>query len=261
MSSLGSNPEIVDLTADHAVSNLNHATRMQYASMPRRANDFAPNGGGVEVIAIDDEPRGGYKTDPNSRHSEKARKRKRLVHTPVRSNDVIELCGDGRAGFSFRGPAAFSIPSSDNEEDSPFLQVIRVFPDVDHKYLEKILSENGNNVVVVVSMLADNESYPKAITLKPAPSATPLVSIEGEPKKWTYDFMSMDSFEPQGHYSQQAQVQLLIDCKYHISSLACFDLLGKMVDQCSYLLYSSVSFKGWSECISCPVQVSLRGRS
>lgn len=216
MASLRSSPEIVDLTADVGISTVPHAARKQYATMRTYANNSDRNNNGeVEVIAIDDETNPRYKTDPNSRYAEKARKRKRLVRTPNRS-DFVDLCGDDGVALPLENSIVFSIPSPDSNEESFFDQVIRVFPDVDHKYLETILLKNGNNVAVVVSMLADNSSYPKASNLKPAPSATPLVFVEGESKKWTYDFMSVDSFEPQGHYHHQAQVQLLIDCKYPI---------------------------------------------
>lgn len=191
MASLRSSPEVVDLTAVDGIST----ARTHYAPRRRHANNFVASSHGVEVIDLDDEPKGGYKTDPNLRHAEKARKRKRPLQTP---GNFVDLRGDD-AG-------------ENNDDESPFTQVLRVFPEVDQIYLEKILFEHGNDVAAVVSALADNDSYPKYVNRKPAP-AIPLVSVEEEVKKWTYDFMSMESFEPKGHYHQQAQVQLLMDCK------------------------------------------------
>jgi hypothetical protein len=236
MASLRGSPEIVDLTADHGIA---HSGRTHFAS--RQA--FDQN----EVIAIDDEPR--YKTDPDLRYTEKARKRKRPMQS-LHQSEVVDLSGG--PARQFQNPVAFSIPSSDND-DSYFNQVIQIFPDVDQAYLRKILVENGNSVAVVVSLLADNASYPKANHRRPPPSDAPLVTVEG--KKWTYDFMSTESFDPKGHYHQQAQVQLLIDCKYPTTltpaSLQC-------AHSCSL---SSVSFQGWSTCLSDPVQRPLLRRS
>jgi hypothetical protein len=206
MDSLRGSPDVVDLTADYGIAN--NAGRTQFAL--RQA--FERN----EVIAIDDEPR----REPTQRFTMKAKKRKRPaephgrydvvalpqpLHPP---SEVVDLSG----GMAYLPPVAASIPTSASD-DSYFNQVLQVFPDVEHAYLRKLLTENGNSVAVVVSFLADQSSYPKADHRKPPPSDASLVAVEG--KKWTYDFMSTESFEPNGYYHQQAQVQLLIDCKYH----------------------------------------------
>lgn len=226
MASLRGSPEIVDLTADHGNSTVPIAARND-SSVRRHANGFNQYGDGVEVIAIDDEPTPTrYKTDPNLRHTDKARKRKRPLLVSNQS-DVVDLSNDGNVTLPLRNAVAFSIPS--DEPESCFDQVIRVFPDVDHKYLHNLLVDYGNNVAVVVSLLADSTSYPKANNVKPAPHAAPLAFVQGEAKKWTYEFMSMGSFETQkmGLYRQQSLVQLLIDCK--CNALYCSFLLCNLM--------------------------------
>ncbi|GAX10176.1 TRIAD3; E3 ubiquitin-protein ligase RNF216 [Fistulifera solaris] len=210
MASLRGSPDIVDLTTDYGIANSTHVGRTQFAS--RQA--FNRN----EVIAIDDEPR----RDPTQQYTVKAKKRKRPtephgrydvvdLRQPLHPSEVVDLISGGMAHLSNQNPVAASIPTSASD-NSYFNQVLQVFPDVNDAYLRKLLAENGNSVAVVVSLLADQSSYPKADHRKLPPSDATLVAVEG--KKWTYDFMSTESFESKGHYHQQAQVQLLIDFPY-----------------------------------------------
>jgi hypothetical protein len=93
----------------------------------------------------------------------------------------------------------------------PILQLYEVFPDVEETHAKSLLIQNGDDVITVLSILADR-NYPKAkvtcstyrhgVTVHKGDTSTPI---------WKYDYMSPSSFQPTTLYMKEAAIRLLCD--------------------------------------------------
>lgn len=84
------------------------------------------------------------------------------------------------------------------EPYSPIDAVTEVFPDADVKFVAQSLEKYNNEVVLVISFMAEND-YPKRPAKKMVSPST------------TIDFMSKSSFEPSNLYKSQVQFLLMDD--------------------------------------------------
>ena len=98
----------------------------------------------------------------------------------------------------------------------PLEVVMEVFPDVHPEHVVKVLRDVNNDPQVVLSILAENGSYPKTKVDQTQNDRAQGVVVdravvtkaESKPKQYKHDYMSTSSFTPSKYYKKEAQ-QLL----------------------------------------------------
>lgn len=102
-------------------------------------------------------------------------------------------------------------------DKTPLDEVCEVFPDVDRVHARKLLFGQQNKVDVVLSILAEQPSYPKQKipTAIAAAASAPSITVKrvnnDGPK---FDYFAPSSFEPSDEYKQQAIKQLSFEFPY-----------------------------------------------
>lgn len=99
---------------------------------------------------------------------------------------------------------------------SPIVQVLEVFPDVCSDHANMLLKEQAQNVAIVLQILADSASYPKAASkpINERRKAFALIAHRHEERAYAYDFLSESSFVSDHIYCQEAQLLLQQDFNF-----------------------------------------------
>jgi hypothetical protein len=168
------------------------------------------------------------------------RRRKRPI------SEIVELTGSGdedsdpdEENVSIAAPGQRQRQKNDNSSSevrvvktqvslplTPLQQVLEIFPDVEITHAQKLLKENSNIATSVISILAENVSYPKEPKKKRQAPTTGAAAKRSSSNEPTYDFMSSSSFQPSQDYIKGSTDQLAADFPF-LTKKGASALLGK----------------------------------